>query len=313
MDQSHLGCSLSNKIHDFLPVALQKWQDYAFIAWDLELKLTRTCILLEGSPCLPWKERAAIHHQIKQLEEEIMKLKAKHDTFGTMINIVHDPFTYKFPPKIASHILQLSLLILNNGERAIHGQSSIIPDPDQWAAPLKLGFVCHKWCQLAWAIPDLWTIVYLRINSSMTTAESLPGLLCEWLGRSGVLPLTIHFFHGHSNNDSDASSEDEFSNAHDTKMTDTLETVTSFIIDILNLHSSQWWNLHLKVRGDILEHFSSSVEPKQLVTLNLTSTIFGESPSTVPKFMVDSELNLTHLKLTQFPLTSINWAFGGTT
>ena len=55
-----------------------------------------------------------------------------------------------------------------------------------------------------------------------------------------------------------------------------------------------------------MEHFSSLVEPKQLVTLNLTSTIFGESPLTVPKFMVDSELNLTHLELTQFPLTLIN-------
>ena len=64
-----------------------------------------TCIVLEGSLCLPCKERAAICHQIKQLEEEIIKLKAKHDTFGTAINAIHNPFTFKFPPEIASHIL----------------------------------------------------------------------------------------------------------------------------------------------------------------------------------------------------------------
>jgi hypothetical protein len=46
---------------------------------------------------------------------------------------------------------------------------------------------------LAWATPDLWTIVYLGIYPSMatSTAESLPGLLREWLGRSGVLPRSL--------------------------------------------------------------------------------------------------------------------------
>ena len=32
---------------------------------------TITCVVLEGSPCSPWKERAAIRHRIEQLEEEI--------------------------------------------------------------------------------------------------------------------------------------------------------------------------------------------------------------------------------------------------
>jgi hypothetical protein len=58
----------------------------------------KTCVLVEGGPCPPCEERAAIHYQIKQMEEEITKLKAKDDTLGTTINAFHDPFTHKSPP-----------------------------------------------------------------------------------------------------------------------------------------------------------------------------------------------------------------------
>jgi hypothetical protein len=143
-----------------------------------------------------------------------------------------------------------------------------------------------------------------------STAESLPGLLREWLGRSGVLPLSIHFFHGHGDQDLDSSSSEGYPIAKDTRMTETLEIATCLIIDILNLHSGRWRSLNLTARADIFERFSSSSEPTQLVTLDLKSTPVRESPLTVPKFMVNSELNLTSLKLAEFPLTSINirWA-----
>ena len=59
----------------------------------------KTCVLVEGSPCPPCKERAVIRHQIKQLEEGIMKLKVKDNTLGTRINAFHDPFTQNFPQK----------------------------------------------------------------------------------------------------------------------------------------------------------------------------------------------------------------------
>ena len=56
-----------------------------------------------------------------------------------------------------------------------------------------------------------------------STAESLPGLLREWLCRSGMLPLTIYFFHGH---DLDSSSSDGYSTAKDIRMMETLEIMT---------------------------------------------------------------------------------------
>jgi hypothetical protein len=77
------------------------------------------CVVLECGPCSPCKERAAIHLQIKRLEEEITKLKAKQKTLGTTMNAIHDPFIHKFPPEISSRILYLSLSVLEDHPRAI--------------------------------------------------------------------------------------------------------------------------------------------------------------------------------------------------
>ena len=257
-----------------------------------------TCVTLEGGPCSPYNERASIRDRIKQLVEEITKLKAKQKTLETATNAIHDPFVHKFPPEIGSRILYLSLPSFNNGghqPKAIHRPGSAV-----WAAPLKLGSVCRKWRQLAWATPELWTTVYIGIEPSMmhSTVKSLPGLLHEWLARSGVLPLTIYFFH-HS------SSEDELSNdIHPSHGTDAFLVTAGLAIDILNLHSGRWRNLHLNASAYILKRFSSSTDPKQLVSLELGAP--NVLPLSTREFMMESELNLTHLKLINFPSTSIN-------
>ena len=107
-----------------------------------------TCaVKLEGGPCSPCSERAAIQHEIKQLEEEIARLKAKQKSLRTTTNEIHDPFICKLPPEIGSYILCLSLPTLTTGEhdaKNIHGLDSVV-----WAPPLKLGSVCRKWRQLA--------------------------------------------------------------------------------------------------------------------------------------------------------------------
>jgi len=261
-----------------------------------------TCVALNGEPCSPYEERAAVFHQIEQPKE-------KYDTIGTAWNAIHDPFTHKLPPEIASHILRLSLPTLNNeedGPSANHGQWSIIRK--DWAAPLKLGSVCRKWRQLAWSTPNLWTTVYIRIKPSMTasTAESLPGLLCEWLGRSGVLPLTIYFFPFHDF--TKFMFEDDLPDINFTgTWTNTLDVAAGLVIGILNFYSARWRSLYLKASADILERFSGSAEPKHLVSLELSDTMVDDSHSLAPQtFMMESELSPTHLKLTYFPLTSIN-------
>ena len=245
---------------------------------------------LDGGPCSPCEERAAI--QIKQL-------KTKYDAIGTARNAIHDPFVHKLPSEIASHIIRLSLPTLNNRKEDledIHQQWSIIRKG--WAL-LKLGSVCRKWRQLAWATPNLWTTLYIRIKASITpsTAESLPDLLREWLGRSGAVPLTIYFFPYEDFLEDDTP---DYINP----WTDTLDTMADLVIDLLSMHLGRWRNLHLRASPAILERFSCSTEPKQLVSLELTNTKEEKTP--LLKFMMESELNLTHLKLVYFPPTLIN-------
>ena len=125
-------------------------------------------------------------------------------------------------------------------------------------------------------------------------AESLPGLLREWLGRSGMLPLTIYFFH------------DRVCYAHQYRLPgDLFKVATTLAIDILKLHSGRWRNLRLTASANLFECFPSSAEPKQLVSLELAVPVRKSELPTL-EFMMESKLNLTHLKLTNFPLKSIN-------
>jgi hypothetical protein len=245
---------------------------------------------------------ATIQHRIKQLEEEITKLRAKQKTLRTTMNAIHDPFLHKLPPEISSRILHLSLPTLEYHPKATHTR----PGSAVWAAPLKLGSVCRKWRQLAWATPDLWTTLSIAIDigSSMMpfVVESLPGLLREWLGRSGMLPLTIYFFH----HDWNSSSENDLPNDIRTHRTEAFEVITGLAIAILRLHSGRWQNLHLTASSDVFKRFSGFTKPKQLVRLELTATTVRNLLLPMPEFMLESELNLTHLKLINFPFTSIN-------
>ena len=238
------------------------------------------CALLEGGPCSACKEWADIQGQIKRLEEEIIKLKEKHHALRTTMNSIHDPFIHKLPPEIASHIFCLCLPTLDFGE--------LYPWPKRREVTgiLRLGGVCRKWRQLAWATPNLWEMLYLGIEPATTNslAKSLPGLIEEWLGRSGVLPLTIFFV-----NDYSGRPEIEFA--------------ITRIIEVMNLHSGRWRNLYLDVGADIPERLSGSMDRNRLFILDLA--VNGRRSST-PKFVMESKPFPTYLTLENFPPTSID-------
>jgi len=264
------------------------------------------CTVLEGHPCAPCKERERIRRKIGQLEEELTNLKAQYKTLASATNTIHDPFIHKFPPEIASHIFRLSLPVLNFGEHGPRATNQL-SGRTQWAVPLRLGAVSRKWRQLAWETPDLWQTVFIHIHPSTShfLAQSLPGLLREWLERSAVLPLTILFHdfrYSDQTNLDDAWTEDEFS---DDSTSDMSEFPTNQILEILNFDSDRWRNLHISAGPHIFGRFSCSIQPPQLVDLDLTLNL-SLSQDPIPKFLIGSELNPTHLKLTGFPLTSIN-------
>jgi len=245
-----------------------------------------TCVMLGGNPCWACKERADIQDQMKRLEQEMIKLKAKYRALGTTINAIHDPFIHKFPPEIGSHIFRLYLptpLIYPIFDYPSNGQEEFL-----WA--LRLGAVCRKWRELAWATPNLWETLSITVMPSTLRilGKSWPGLISEWLGRSGVLPLTIIFRRdGFSRNDEE---EEEFDNA------------TNRIIEVINLHSSRWRHLSLEVDSDIPERFSGSMDPNQLFLLELVA--YGRR-SLTQNFTMKSKPFPTHIALYNFSPTSI--------
>ena len=260
-----------------------------------------TCVVLEGGPCSACRERTMIRQKIKQLEEELAKLKAKHDAVTSTMNAIHDPFIHKLPPEIGSHIFRLSLPTLSNGE---HLEAILnLYENRSSAEILNLGAVCRKWRQLAWATPDLWNTLYLRIGleTRQSLAESLPDLVREWLERSGSLPLTIFFRHHPAYRD-ESSDDDENKSEVDR---DTLEIAIGLVIKTLSFHSQRWQNLSLMTTPEMFRRFSGSVQPNQVVGLGLRlcDDLYDLAP---PNFMMESEFAPTRLMLGDFPLASIN-------
>ena len=147
------------------------------------------CTAVGGGPCEACKESAAIYHRIIQLEKEITKLKEKRRVLATTMNENHDPFIHKLPLEVSSHIFHLCLS--STGSPAFTSSPQIWHQlkKSEWGTPLTLGAVCRKWRQLAWATPNLWVapMVNMKPVTPSSLVESLPGLLREWLGRSGLL------------------------------------------------------------------------------------------------------------------------------
>jgi len=245
-----------------------------------------TCVMLEGNGCSACVERAAIRDKIKRLEEELIKLEAKYHALGTTMNAIHDPFIHKFPPEIGSYIFHLGLPQLN--------LEPIFPERDRtvFFRVLRLGAVCRKWRQLAWATPNLWEILSIvpPLERMHNVARSWPGLINEWLGRSGELPLTISFAY----NQNEFDDPEEFDGA--------LER----IIEVLTLHSSRWRNLRLYVDPRTLERLSGSMHLSQLLRLHIL--VYAAEPSSLStqKIVMKSRPFPTFLRLENLSPKSID-------
>jgi hypothetical protein len=257
-----------------------------------------TCVALEGGPCFPCSERKAIREKIEQLEEEIAKLEEKHRALGGRTNEIHDPFVHKFPAEIGSHIFRLSLPTVDFEDNLLWRKAAT------FTRVLRLGAVCQRWRELAWATPDLWDTLYLKCPTlwmKVPLVQSLPGLLREWLSRSGMCPLTIFFrCFGRSEEKYHSSSYDEISRE---AAVFSLESVADLVIEVINLHSGRWQNLHLNVPADISERLCGSVQPNQLLFLDLG--VNGERSPT-QKFIMKSKPFPTQLSLNNFSPTSID-------
>ena len=245
------------------------------------------CVMSQGNGCSECEERAVIRDKIKRLEGKIIKLKAKYRALGTTANATHDPFIHKLPPEIGSHIFHLSLPTFDPSVYSHYAQTEL-------PQVLRLGAVCRKWRQLAWATPNLWEILSINTSSEImhTMAGSWPGLINEWLGRSGGLPLTIFFLH------------------HPDVFPDPEEFYSTLapIIEVLALHSSRWRNLFLYVDPITLEHFSS-MHLNQVLRLELV--VSDDGPGRIPahRLFIKFKPFPAYLRLERFSpgLIDIGW------
>jgi hypothetical protein len=260
-----------------------------------------TCTMVEGGPCAACIESASIYHQIRQLEEEIAELKAKRRMLATTMNANHDPFIHKLPPEIGSRIFYLCMPSV---ESPIWVPWK--PQKKGWKMPLKLGAVCRKWRQLAWATPNLWVALSLEIkpSTSLSLAKLLPDLLREWLGRSGLLPLTISFDHaGYSEIPFGTSFDFYLTRAEEIRVK-TLKAATDLVIEVIDLYWGRLENLDLELVADIHERISGSMQPNKITRLSLAVLNGNRLPT--QKFITESKPNPKHLTLVEFPPTSID-------
>jgi len=225
------------------------------------------CTAVGGGPCEACKESAAIYHQIIQLEEEITKLKEKRRVLATMMNENHDPFIHKLPSEVGSHIFRLCFPSLEMPPFDSGFEMSYPLKKPGWGTPLRLGAVCHNWRQLAWATPNLWVAPWVELEplTSSSRVESLPDLLREWLGRSGLLPLTIFFgYTGHA---------------------DKVKAAADRVIEVINDYWGRLENLYLDLEDDIFQRITGSMGPNKITRLALTVRNVGRTGSHIPQFI----------------------------
>ena len=222
-------------------------------------------MVLDGKACPACTEDIKLEREIRELEQMIKKLRNRRRALRTVMNENHDHLIHKFPPEIASHIF------------IQYAPPSTSFEKKDRSTPLRLGSVCRKWRQLAWATPQLW-------SSVVVGPEKVPlELLAEWLERSASLPLTIKFYGRLGENDG--------------------------VSQILNKHSARWYDIHLHVAPTCFPRFDGSSEGNMLHRLVLHSLTYPITHYDRPKFSMKSEPGPTDLTLmgVGLPYVDITW------
>ena len=138
-------------------------------------------------------------------------------------------------------------------------------------------------------------------STPLSLAKLLPDLLSEWIGRSGLLPLTIFFDHAGYSKIAPGTSFD-FNRAEEIRI-ETLETATDLVIEVINLYWGRLESLHLNLVADVHKRISGSMQPNKITSLELA--ISGDRTPT-QKFITESSPNPKYLTLVKFPPTSID-------
>ena len=237
------------------------------------------CVLRDGEPCLVCKEGI-------ELERKIQELQGMRRRLRTRMNASHDPFTFKFPPEIASLIFSLSME--ENDDTPLRGTLRKLP------MSFLLGSVSRRWRQLARSMPQLWTTVSFTLVKQRTRKKLvLPPLqfINDWLQLSGSLPLTLCIV--------------------DHTASDFQREICRPIVDALNQHSGRWRKASLHVDKYLLGYFRGTSPPSNLHDLEIGLQDDDEAPTTY--FSMNSRPSPTRLTIQAFRISAFDVAWGNVT
>ncbi|PPR03435.1 hypothetical protein CVT26_007902 [Gymnopilus dilepis] len=136
------------------------------------------------------------------------------------------------------------------------------------STPLRLGKICRRWRLIAWSTPNLWT--RLTIWGKHVISQTHVELAEEWLGRSGMLPLTIEL------------------NTRRCDWNCTWDVVLQGckqMLEVFGRYSQCWYSLTLNVHSALLEGLGTmSRPPLALQELCLTATWSNYDVFQVPDY-----------------------------
>ncbi|PPQ95622.1 hypothetical protein CVT26_008644 [Gymnopilus dilepis] len=109
---------------------------------------------------------------------------------------------------------------------------------------LNLGAVCKRWREIAWGIPEMWASLRISISTyKRCPPESFWVLVEEWLGRSQMRPLTMWISFSLSDRSNTLHQEIHHGQR---------------LLDILNRHCEQWFELELFLPTRLIPQLGSS-------------------------------------------------------
>ncbi|KAF5309420.1 hypothetical protein D9619_012358 [Psilocybe cf. subviscida] len=145
------------------------------------------------SGCGVCQELDDIRQEIKMGEDIVRKAKTRRSALLSTINASNDTFTSKFPVEIICYIFE-EYVKLHEMTRREYTTTSNTQRPRYFAAihrsaPLRLGSICRKWRNIAWAHAQLWKTLVVAI--SCPGHELGPMMVVEWLGRTREQHLDV--------------------------------------------------------------------------------------------------------------------------
>ncbi|KAF4612191.1 hypothetical protein D9613_004568 [Agrocybe pediades] len=128
--------------------------------------------------------------EVEEAAEKLKELIALLQRAKTDMNHHHSSSVSKLPPEILSTIFE----VYTSDALPPCLQDEIefdVPEHDVLSIPLVLSHVCHRWRQVAFSTPQIWTMFTISLDRC-DGSQAEQDIISAWIGRTRNHPLTIH-------------------------------------------------------------------------------------------------------------------------